>query len=409
MKSLSTFITESKNLHMEHLEDLILNNGVAGAQQIFRFLTSMRDMLAGHSSGKTSATVKWDGAPAIFAGIDPADEKFFVAKKGLFNKEPIMYKSQSDIDKELSGELHAKFTVAFREFKKLGITSGVYQGDLLFTDDVKTETIDGEKYYTFHPNTIVYAVPVNSPLGAKIKRASIGVVWHTTYTGSSIKKMKATFGKNIVNKFKSVSTIWMDDATYKDISGNATFTKEETEKFNEILSRAGTILQKLPREAVNAFSQDEDLLLRVKTFNNSKIRVGKPIGNTVSHVRDLVIYLTDFYKKELESKVSEKGKQAVKEKFKPAFRIISSTPLLQLKSIFDFMNTVIEAKHMLIAKMNNSATINTFLRTKQGITVTSPEGYVAIDHLTDGAVKLVDRLNFSYSNFSPDIIKGWQR
>lgn len=410
MKKLTTFIAEEKNLHMEHIEDLILNSGVAGAKQIFAFLTQMRDMLGGHTTKKVAATVKWDGAPAIFAGVDPSDGAFFVAKKGIFNKNPKIYKTQADIDADLSGELAAKFSVALREFSKLGITSGVYQGDLMFTKgDIRTEVIDGEKYYTFQPNTIVYAVPVGSALGKTITKCSIGVVWHTSYSGASFETMKASFGKGIVEKFNQVGTIWMDDANYKDVSGSATFTAKETAAFNKILAAAGTILQKLPAEAVNAFHQDDDLLMRIKTYNNSKVRAGETIDNTVQHVAGFVHYMNDYYQKEEDKKKTVAGKNAVKAKKNQAFGHIIRTPLLQLKSIFDFMNLVIEAKMMIIAKMNSAAAINTFLRTRQGLKVTSPEGYVAIDHLTGGAVKLVDRLGFSQANFSPDIIKGWER
>jgi hypothetical protein len=403
MKKLSTFIAEEKNLHMEHIEDLILNDGVAGAKQIFAFLSATRDMLAGHTKSKVSATVKWDGAPAIFAGVDPRDGKFFVAKKGIFNKNPKVYKTQADIDADLSGELAAKFTVALREFRKLGITRGVYQGDLMFTKgDVRTETIDDQKFYTFQPNTIVYAVPVNSILGKTIAKASVGVVWHTTYEGDSFETMKASFGKGIVEKLKKV-------ANYKDVSGSATMTAAETEQITKILSQMGTILQKLPREAVDAFSKDEELLMRVKAYNNSKVRAGQKITNTVAHVAGLVHYLNDYYMKEEEKKKTPAGKTAVKSKFKAVFAPIARTPAAQLKMIFDFMNLTVEAKNIIVAKMNSGASINTFLRTKQGLTVTSPEGYVAVDHLTGGAVKLVDRLEFSKANFSPDIIKGWQR
>ena len=410
MKRLSTFIAEEKNLHMEHIEDLILNDGVAGAKQIFAFLTQMRDMLGGHTTKKVAATVKWDGAPAIFAGVDPRDGKFFVAKKGIFNKNPKIYKTQADIDADLSGELAAKFTIALREFSKLGIKSGVYQGDLMFTKgDIRTEVIEGEKYYTFQPNTIVYAVPVGSALGKFITKASVGVVWHTSYSGDSLETMKASFGKGIVEKFNSVGTIWMDDANYKDVSGTATFTAKETAAFNHILSQAGAILQKLPAEAVNAFHQDPDLLMRIKTYNNSKVRAGETISNTVQHIAGFVHYMNDYYQKEEDKKKTPAGKNAVKAKKNSSFGPIVRTPLIQLKSIFDFMNLVIEAKMMVIAKMNSAAAINTFLRTRQGLKVTSPEGYVAIDHLTGGAVKLVDRLGFSQANFSPDIIKGWER
>ena len=395
---------------MEHIEDLVLNDGVAGAKQIFKFLSATRDMLAGHTKSRVAATVKWDGAPAIFVGVDPSDGKFFVAKKGIFNKNPKIYKTNAEINADLEGDLAAKFIVALREFKKLGIKSGVYQGDLMFTKgDVKSETIDGEKYYTFQPNTIVYAVPINSVLGKTISKASIGVVWHTTYTGASLESMKASFGKGIVDKLHKVGTIWMDDANYKDVSGSATFTAKETEAFNKILSQAGTILQKLPAAAVNAFSADEELLMRIKTYNNSKVRAGEKIENTTAHVAGFIHYMNDYYQKEEDKKSSPKGKAAIKKRKIETFGPIVRTPFLQLKLIFDFMNLVVEAKMMIVAKMNSAAAINTFLRTRQGLKVTSPEGYVAVDHLTGGAVKLVDRLGFSQANFSPDIIKGWQR
>jgi hypothetical protein len=410
MKKLSTFITEEKNLHMEHIEDLILNDGVAGAKQIFKFLSATRDMLAGHTKARVAATVKWDGAPAIFAGVDPRDGKFFVAKKGIFNKNPKIYKTTAEINADLEGDLAAKFIVALREFKKLGIKSGVYQGDLMFTKgDVKSETIDGEKYYTFQPNTIVYAVPVNSALGKTIAKASIGVVWHTTYEGDSFENMRASFGKSIVSHLTKVGTIWMDDATYRDVSGTATFTAAETTRFNSILSQAGTILQKLPVDAVNAFANDEELLIRVKTYNNSKVRAGEKINNTTSHVAGFIHYMNDYYQKEEDKKKTPAGKAAVKQKKMASFGPIVRTPLVQLKMIFDFMNLVVDAKMMIISKMNSAGTISTFLRTSNGMKVTSPEGYVAVDHLTGGAVKLVDRLGFSQANFSPDIIKGWQR
>ena len=205
---------------MEHLEDLVFLEGVSGTRKAINFLRDVRNMLAGHSNGKVTATVKWDGAPAIFAGVDPRDGKFFVAKKGVFNKEPKIYKTDAEIDADTQGELADKFKIALRNFKKLGIKSGVYQGDLMFTKgDLKTETINGEKFITFHPNTIVYAVPYGSELAQKVKKAEIGVVWHTTYTGDSFETMSASFGKSIVTKLKPSPTIWMDDANYHDYSG----------------------------------------------------------------------------------------------------------------------------------------------------------------------------------------------
>ena len=200
MINFSSFLTEDKggkNLHLEHIEDEILNYGITGGRASINFVRSLRDMLAGASRSSIDMTVKWDGAPAIFAGIDPSDGKFFVEKKSVFNIDPKLYKSIAEIDADnLSASLNSKFKVAFEEFSKLGIKD-VLQGDLMFTDDVSTETIDGQKFYTFQPNTIVYAVDVNSDLGKKIKNAKIGVVWHTTYKGAELQDMKASFGANI--------------------------------------------------------------------------------------------------------------------------------------------------------------------------------------------------------------------
>ena len=96
---------------------------------------------------------------AIFCGIDPADGKFFVATKSVFNKNPKLNKTNADIRKNHTGGLVEKLTVALSELSKLGI-KGVVQGDMMYTSsDLKKTTHEGEKYITFQPNTIVYAVP----------------------------------------------------------------------------------------------------------------------------------------------------------------------------------------------------------------------------------------------------------
>ena len=144
-KELITEDKAGKNLHLEHLEDEIINFGVDGGRAAINFLRSLRDMLAGASRSSVNMTVKWDGAPAIFAGVDPEDGKFFVAKKSVFNVSPKLYKTEGEIDADLSGNLNSKFKVALKEFSKLGI-KGVLQGDLMFTDDVETSKIDGSTY-----------------------------------------------------------------------------------------------------------------------------------------------------------------------------------------------------------------------------------------------------------------------
>ena len=270
-----------KNLHLEHLEDEIINFGVDGGRAAINFLRSLRDMLAGASRSSVNMTVKWDGAPAIFAGVDPEDDKFFVAKKSVFNVSPKLYKTEGEIDADLSGTLNSKFKVALKEFSKLGI-KGVLQGDLMFTDDVETSKIDNQRYYTFQPNTIVYAIPVDSDLGRIINRAKIGIVWHTTYTGSELQSMKASFGANI-SSLNKVSSVWMDDATYKDASGKATFTAKETEVITKVLSETGKTFQRINANKLRSFLKLQESMTgalagaSLKTYNNSKVRAGEKI------------------------------------------------------------------------------------------------------------------------------------
>jgi hypothetical protein len=407
LKSLKGYIVEEKNTHMEHLEDLIFNEGSAGTKKAINFIKDLRDMLAGHSTSKITATVKWDGAPAIFAGIDPRDGKFFIAKKGVFNKEPKIYKTNKEIDADTTGDLAVKFKVALAELKKLGIKSGVYQGDLMFTkSDLKKETIEGQNYITFHPNTIVYAVPENSDLANKIKQAKIGVVWHTTYTGDSFETMKASFGKSIVQHLTPVSSVWMDDANYKDYSGTATFTAQETSVLNGLITKIQAKFNNIKAEAIDAISENEELLLQIKTYNNTKIRSGEGFVDTKSHVKGLF----DYIHAKLEPKQkTEKGKAAGEEKRKAVLRYFSEHNPQDIQAIFDLVNLMTEAKDMIVAKMNQAGHISTFLKTTNGFKTTGVEGFVAIDHLKGGAVKVINRMEFSRSNFSADIIKGWQR
>lgn len=404
------YLKEQKNTHMEHLEDLVFNEGMAGTNKAIKFLEDLKSMLSGNATTKVSATVKWDGAPAIFAGIDPRDGKFFVAKKGVFNKDPKVYKTAADINADVSGDLAAKLKVALVELKKLGITKGVFQGDLMFTkSDLKTEKIDGQSYLTFHPNTIVYAVPLTSNLATQIKKANMGIVWHTSYEGSSFETMRASFGKSIMNQLKKSPSVWMDDANYKDYSGTATFTKAETKAIETELTKAKALANSLNAKMVDDIHQDEDLLTQIKTYNNTKVREGEEITNTRAHVAGLFHYIHDKYQKEIDSKKTEKAKSAWEEKRKNVLKYFSAHDQNEIIKIFELTNLITSIKRSVITKMNQAGHINTFLKTTNGFKVTGVEGFVAIDHLSGNAVKIVDRLEFSKSNFSPDIIKGWQK
>ena len=409
MLTFREYLTEDKNVHMEHLEDSILNLGVDGTRSAINFLRSLRDMLAGRSKSKVNVTVKWDGAPAVFAGIDPSDGKFFVAKKGIFNKNPKVYKTNTDIDADTSGDLNTKLKLALAELPKLGI-KGVIQGDFLYAkEDLKEVNIGGEPHITFHPNTIVYAVPKDSGLAKEILRSKIGVVWHTRYRGDSFETMSASFGEEIASGLKKVSSVWSVDAMYKDVSGTATFTAAETEKVTEVLSRAGKLFNTISRDTLNGISANDERLVRVKTFVNSKIRQGERVRNPSVFVKDMIRFIENYYQKEADKKKTAAGKKSTMDKRDTVMEYFDKTPRTQLVAMFELYNLIIDAKHMIINKLDRAKRIGTFLKTSDGYKVTGQEGFVAIDKLGKNAVKLVDRLEFSKANFSSEYVKGWQR
>jgi hypothetical protein len=413
MKSFSSYIEilevakSGKNVHMTHIEDRVIYAGVKGAREAILALRSLRDMLAGNTNSSTNVTVKWDGAPAVFAGIDPSDGEFFVAKKGIFNKDPKVYKSEADVRADTSGDLAEKLVTAFNELKDLGIKD-VIQGDIMFTKgDLNSETIDGEKMITFQPNTIVYAVPAKSDLAKQITKANLGVVWHTTYKGKDFASMKASFGVNLKG-LKQKSSVWYQDADYKDVSGTATLTKVDTDEVTGALSKAGKIFQKIKSTTLTELENNTDLAIKIETFNNTLVRKGQRISNTTKHVQDLLKWFDGKFAKEFEKRSSEKGKAAVMQKRDDLLKFFSKENRKNLVLMFDLMNAIVDAKLIIINKLDKVKQIDTFVRTRNGFKVTGSEGFVAIDN-QGGAVKLVDRMEFSMNNFSKDVIKGWER
>ena len=410
VKSFKTLITEQKNVHMEHIEDLLFDEGVAGARRSINFMQNMRDMLAGKSTSKINATVKWDGAPAIFAGTDPRNGKKFIAKKGIFNKNPKVYYTPADIKKDTSGDLQKKLLICMTYLPKVLPDRGIFQGDLMWAGrtDLKVKTIDGGKYVTFQPNTIVYAVPAVSALSNQIRRAQMGIVWHTSYTGNTFETLRASFGKGINNKMKANPDVWADDATYKDLSGQGAMTAKETAEFTKQLSAIGSQFRKVNANVLNSIKDNKDLLLQVKTFNNTKIRAGKRITNPSQHVTQMFHYIATKYKKEIDSKKTEAGKNTWKAKKNEVMKFFINDKQ-KIVEIFKLMNLMVDAKQTLITKMNQIGSMKTFVRTRNGFKVTGVEGFVAIDRMSGSAVKLVDRLEFSRLNFSPEILKGWDK
>ena len=390
MLSFKEILNEDKNTHMEHLEDEIINNGVKGATTAIQFLNSLKDMLAGGKS-KTNVTVKWDGAPAIFAGINPENGKFFVATKSLFNKVPKINYTVADIDANHGSEGPSdKLKVALKTLPDLGM-KGIYQGDIMFSKgDLKKQTIDDVSMLTFGPNTITYAVPEDSDLASTIRKASLGVVWHTKYTGKSIDSLKASFGVD-ANIFKKSKRVWFDDA-YLDTANAVTFSPADVnkleKKINQIAGAAGKA-----GKFLNELGKDKTkwgLAPLMKVFFNTKVRAGSKIADTKNLVKEFEQYYTDRLSTEIDTKKSDKGKKKYKDIQKDAQKVLRKFKNELYFTMATYLG-ILDAKNMVVKQLEKIKSIGTFLKTPNGFKVTAPEGFVAIN-TKGGAVKLVVRL-----------------
>ena len=405
MENFKNYITEQKNTHMTHIEDKVIYGGVNGTRQAINALRELRDMLGGKHAG--SVSVKWDGAPAIFAGTDPRDGKFFVAKKGIFNKSPKVYKTPADVDADTSGDLADKLKLALKYLPELGI-EGVIQGDFLFgPGDVQTTKIKGKSYITFHPNTIVYAIPAGSESAKEVKSAKLGIVWHTAYKGPTFETMRAVYNFD-ASKLTKSKNVWSQDAMLRDMT-NMTMSKDDTDEVNEYLSRAGFLFNQIAGSTLRQLESSPVLAQHIEQFNNTYVRKGEVVTNTKEHVNKLILWMKQKYQKEMDKRTTEAGKATQKKKLDELLSFFSTKNKKSLENVFELQKVIVLAKLKLINTLNKLNGTKTFLKTRRGYRVTGQEGYVAIDKLGGDAVKIVDRMEFSFANFSPSILKGWDK
>ena len=401
----------SPNVHLEHIEDEIFNSGIDGGRASINFIRSLRDMLVSGSKRSVNVTVKWDGAPAIFCGNDPETGKFFVAKKSLFNKTPKFYTSIAEIDADLDGQLADKFKACYNNLKNIGIKD-ILQGDLMFTKgDLEKKDINGESYETFQPNTIMYAVPSTSKLASTMRKANVGIVFHTTYTGDSLMNLKASFGANIKG-LKKTSKVWMDDAEYNDVSGTATFTQKDSAEITRLMSRTGKVFQKIKSPQLKKFLDMQNKIdagLTYKTYHNSKVREGTNFLrlNYKNHADGYLKFVEDKMDTQIGKLKSDSAKKT-KQKNKNILLTEVRKNLLLLKTLVEFQALINYAKIKILTKVNKASQMTAmFVKKGNGFDVVAPEGFVAIDNNLGGAVKLVDRMEFSLNNFT--VQKDWDK
>ena len=388
-------LNEDKNTHLEHLEDDIINNGFEGGKNAIAFLEALNGMLAGNSTSKVNVTTKWDGAPAIVCGPSPENGKFFVGTKSVFNKTPKVNYTIQDIKNNHEGPVANILRECLQYLSGLGMKE-ILQGDLMFTNSTKKKTAykdpsgKQEAMISFQPNTIVYMVPENTPFGKKISRSKLGIIFHTTYKGRSFDKLNAKFGAN-VSKLRRTPNVWYDDASYKDVSGNALMTIGESQQLQKTINMASGSLKK-SKELLNKVKTEKNTLsvgVQLKTYLNSFIRAASDLPST----KETASKFREFYKERTQKEIDRVKTEKSKEKY----QVIQDTGLKFIDNHNESVyfacatyKTLQTAKGVIISKLNKAKSIGTFKRTANGLQTTNPEGYVAVDK-KGKAVKLVDR------------------
>lgn len=405
MIKLSQYLKEAaaeKDRHLTHIEDAVLEGGVAGTRNAINFLISLRDMFAddgktiNEARGGLILRTKFDGAPAIYAGTNPENGRFFVGSKSIFAKNAKLNYTEEDVRRNHSGGLADKLSDALKYLPELGI-KGIAHGDFMFSkSDLKSETIDGKKYITFRPNTITYAVPQGSNIAREIQAAKIGIVFHTTYAGKDMQHLQTHFDIN-VNQFRPSRNVWYRSNKFVDVTGRATLTKDENERLSSLLSQSGSVFRTIPASLLNQIATNEKYRIPIMTYMNQKIRGGQHMGaNFVNEVMDFV---AGKYNKTI-ADAKRPDTKANRRKEKDAVMRWFHQNRAGLNAIFQLQNLLIDAKMILIRKFNQVNDIGTFIHTPDsGYRVTTPEGYVAAWSTGGDAVKLVDRMEFSRANF----------
>jgi len=403
--------TGGKNTHLMHAEELVFTQQKQGAETAIQLISGLTNAMSGVAGGGPEVvSIKWDGAPAIIAGTDPEDGKFFVGTKGVFSKTKKLNKTPEDIDrfhadpdetKDMSS-LRSKLKSALEHFPKLGI-EGVLQGDLMFTPDtLKAQKIAGEEYLTFKPNTITYAVPADSDLAERIRNAKIGIVWHTAYDGETVGDMTAQFGANI-DSMNEHPDVWFDDAVVTDVSG-AGLSKGEAKPILQMLGASSRAVKSMSNEdwALLTDSPIKQFGIQLLTHVNRAVRAGKftDASRFFNSFIEQIVTKTDNEISKLKTGPEGPAAQRKMDDLQRAKDFVTENKQ-KLYNLYNLYMGIMEAKDELTKHLNKLMNMKAFIQQPDGsYAVTPGEGVVVADHMGN-AVKIVDRLDFSKANFAP--------
>jgi len=406
---LNEMITPTINKHMSHAEDLVFLGGKEGLQWVIGMFKQLYTKLKSDTEkDQIKLSVKFDGAPSVFGWSSFLGlEKPGIAIKGLFAKDRKIIFNNEDIDKFYSKQpdLVNKLRFMLKYISFIEIPAGeIWQGDFLFD---KTTLKLEKDYYVFHPNTIVYKIKKDSDIGKKIGNADIGVVWHTRYTGTSLDDISAKYNTK-VHELNNHSKIFMTDPYIASLAGIVTLTEEEKDAFNK------SIL-KIEDEAKNLYDakgykeiiDDAIFISLFKIFQNLLIKRNIRVKDSEYFLNEFVKFVNERYDKEFEEKKTEKAKNSIITKKQQILDKIEQNE--ELKIIVSLILEITELKDIFIKKLNNIGKFETYLETRSGKYLSTGQEGFAVSDIHGNVIKLVDRYDFSFANFSPNIVKGWTK
>ena len=395
----------AKNTHLEHLEDDIFNSGTAGVTNSINFLKSLRDMLTeGDGQSAMKVTTKWDGAPAIVCGRNPQDGRFFVGTKSVFNKQnPKVVYSEADADRFYPGQTVGSILKnCLQRLSTLPI-QGVLQGDLLYQTTPSVIMLEGQRNYSFRPNTITYTIPVDSELGGKVGKSKLGIVFHTEYSGRTMQDLAAGFGAN-VSGLQGKPDVAVFSSEFTNVGGAANLSMVEKANVDRTILSAERNLrqgQSFVKGIQDVGKGPFTLPALFKVYFNQVVREGRvPPANIMA--KNFCCFIDAKFNSEIGKKKTAKSRVDWMKRRNEAIRYIN-TNRSSMHSALDGFKNLMDAKVMIINKLTKIKSVGTFLEEENGLRATNPEGFVAIK---DGAaLKLVDRLEFSRANFTA--AKDW--
>lgn len=394
MFSFSSYLNESANeeklTHLEHAEDHPINAGEEGFKHAFNTLQETHRALQGKQSS-VSLSTKYDGSPSVIFGHHPETGRFFVASKSVFNKDPKLNYTESDIQKNHGHApgLVTKLTAALHHLPKVTPNRGVYQGDIMHSGLKSKENPQGDIESSagsvhFKPNTITYSAKNGTPEAAKAKAAKIGVAVHTAYHGNKLEDMKAHYNAD-VSHFNKHPDVHMIDTSFKPSSAH--YTPDAQKEFEGHMKKAVEAHNKL-KSYSHIEGGNENHKEHLKTYINQTVR-----NKSTPSVAGYTAHVTSKLQKEVDKVKTDKAKAAKTETLNKAIGHIEANKE-EFKTTLDIHKHLQNAKNVLAHTLGGAE--YAFHHSIKGKSV-KPEGHVAV--INNRPSKIVDRAEFSAANF----------